>query len=62
MQQVNNNIIEYNIIKRKFRWIGHIKKRRLRDTKGCSTLEPSRKQEERKTEKQMEKIGNEGSG
>ena len=30
-------------------------------TKGGPTLEPSRKQEERKTEKQLEKIGNEGS-
>jgi hypothetical protein len=29
----------------------HIKKRRWRDTKGCPTLEPSGKQEERKTEK-----------
>jgi hypothetical protein len=29
----------------------HIKKRRWRDTKECTTLEPSRKQEERKTEK-----------
>jgi len=26
------------------------------------SLEPSRKQEERKTEKQLEKIGNQGSG
>ena len=34
----------------------HIKKRRWRSTKGCPTLEPSRKQEERKTEKQLEKI------
>ena len=31
-------------------------------TKGGPTLEPSRKQEERKTEKQLEKIGNEGGG
>jgi hypothetical protein len=29
----------------------HIKKRRWSDTKECTTLEPSRKQEERKTEK-----------
>jgi len=29
----------------------HIKKREWRDTKGCPTLEPSGKQEERKTEK-----------
>ena len=29
----------------------HIKKRRWSDTKQCTTLEPSRKQEERKTEK-----------
>ena len=28
----------------------HIKKRGRRSTKGCPTLEPSRKQEERKTE------------
>ena len=40
----------------------HIKKRELRDTEGCPTLEPSRKQEERKTEKQLEKIGNQGNG
>jgi hypothetical protein len=29
----------------------HVKKRGWRDTKGCPTLEPSGKQEERKTEK-----------
>ena len=29
----------------------HTKKRGWRDTKGCPTLEPSGKQEERKTEK-----------
>jgi len=29
----------------------HIKKRGWRDAKGCPTLEPSGKQEERKTEK-----------
>ena len=40
----------------------HIKKRGWISTKGCLTLEPSRKQEETKTEKQLEKIGNEGSG
>jgi len=40
----------------------HIKKRGWRDTKGCPTLEASGKQEERKTEKQLEKIGNQGSG
>ena len=40
----------------------HIKKRGWRRTKGCTTLEPSRKQEERKTEKQLEKISNQGSG
>jgi hypothetical protein len=28
----------------------------------CSTLEPSGKQEERKNEKQLEKIGDQGSG
>jgi hypothetical protein len=39
----------------------HIKKRGLRDTKGCPTLEPSRKQKERKTKKQLEKISKEGS-
>jgi len=27
----------------------HIKERRLRSTKSCATMEPSRKQEERKT-------------
>jgi hypothetical protein len=31
-------------------------------TKGCLTLEPSGKQEERKTKKQLEKIGNQGRG
>jgi len=36
----------------------NIKKRGLRDTKGGPTLEPSRKQEERKIEKQLEKIDN----
>ena len=36
----------------------HIKKRGWRDNKGCPTLEPSGKQEERKTEKQLEKNGN----
>ena len=40
----------------------HIKKRGWRDTEDCPTLEPSRKQEERKTEKQLEKIGNKGMG
>jgi len=42
--------------------MSHIKKRGWRDTKGFPTLEPSGKQEERKTEKQLEKIGNQGSG
>jgi len=40
----------------------HTKKRGWRSTKGCPTLEPSRKQEERKTEKQLEKSGNQISG
>jgi hypothetical protein len=40
----------------------HIKERGWRDTKGCPTLEPSGKQEERKTEKWLEKIGHQGSG
>ena len=40
----------------------HIKKRGWRSIKCCPTFEPSRKQEERKTEKQLEKIGNKGSG
>jgi hypothetical protein len=40
----------------------HIKKRGWGDTKGSHTLEPSEKQEERKTEKQLEKIGNQRSG
>ena len=40
----------------------HIKKRGWRNTKGRPTLESSRKQEERKTEKQLEKISNQGSG
>jgi hypothetical protein len=39
-----------------------IKKRGWGDTKGCPTLETSGKQEERKTEIQLEKIGNQGSG
>ena len=39
-----------------------IKKRGWRSTKGGPALKPSRKQEERKTEKQLEKIGNQGSG
>ena len=39
-----------------------IKKRGRRSTKGGPTLELLRKQEERKTEKQLEKIGNEGRG
>ena len=39
--------------KKKKIWMvwSHIKKRGWRDTKECTTLEPSRKQEERKTEK-----------
>ena len=54
--------INLEIRKRKFRWIGHtLRKRGWRDTEGCPTLEPSRKQEERKTEKQLEKIGNQGN-
>jgi len=50
--------------KKKKIWMdwSHIKKRGWRSTKGGPTLEPSRKQEERKTEKQLEKIGNQGSG
>jgi len=40
----------------------HIKKRGWRDIKSFPILEPSRKQEERKTEKHLEKIGNQGSG
>ena len=39
----------------------HIKERGWRSTKGGPALEPSRKQEERKTEKQLQKIGNQGS-
>jgi len=39
--------INVEIRKRKFRWIGHT----LRKYDGCVTLEPSGKQEERKTEK-----------
>jgi hypothetical protein len=39
--------INLEIRKRKFRWIGHTFKRVWRDTKGCPTLEPSGKQEER---------------
>jgi len=40
----------------------HVKKRGWRDTKGCPTLEPSGKKEERKIKNQLEKIGNQGSG
>ena len=40
----------------------HIKKRGWRNTKGHPTLESSRKQEERKTKKWLEKISNQGSG
>jgi hypothetical protein len=40
----------------------HIKKSGWRDIEGCPNLEPSRKQEERKSEKQLEKIGNQGNG
>jgi len=44
--------INVEIRKRKFGWIGHtLRKRGWRDTKGCPSLEPSGKQEERKTEK-----------
>ena len=39
----------------------HIKKRGWRDIKSCPILEPSGKQEDRKTEKQLENIGNQGS-
>jgi hypothetical protein len=39
----------------------HIKKGGLRDTKGCPALESSGKQEERKAEKKLEKIGNQGN-
>jgi len=43
--------IDLEIRKRKFKWIGHtLRKEDGRDTKGCPTLEPSGKQEERKTE------------
>ena len=40
----------------------HIHKTGWGDTEGCPTFEPSRKQEERKTQKQLEKIGNQGNG
>ena len=40
----------------------HIKKRGWRDTEDCPILEPSGKQEERKAEKQLGKIGNQGNG
>ena len=43
--------INLEIRKRKFRWIGHTLKKRMENTKGRPTLESSRKQEERKTEK-----------
>jgi len=49
--------------KRKFRWIGHtLRKEDGEIPKAAPTLEPSGKQEERKTEKQLEKIGNQGNG
>ena len=41
--------INLEIRKRKFRWIAHTLRRGWRDTKGCPSLEPSGKQEERKT-------------
>jgi len=55
--------INLEIRKRKFRWIGHtLRKEDGQNIKSCPVLEPSGKQEERKTEKQLEKIGNQGSG
>ena len=55
--------INLEIRKRKFRWIVHTLRKEDGEipNKGCPTLEPSGKQEERKTEKQLEKIGNQGS-
>jgi hypothetical protein len=53
--------INLKIRKRKFRWNCHT----LRKEDGeipKAALEPSGKQEERKTKKQLEKIGNQGSG
>ena len=52
--------INLEIRKRKFKWIGHTL--RKEDGEVPKALEPSRKQEERKTEKQLEKIGKQGSG
>jgi len=54
--------INLEIKKRKFRWIGHTLRKEDRDIKSSPILEPSGKQEKRKTEKQLEKIGNQGSG
>jgi len=50
--------INLEITKRKFKQISHT----LRKEDGEIPKEPSGKQEERKTEKQLEKIGNQGSG
>jgi len=52
--------INLEVGKRKFRWIGHTL--RKEDGEIPKALEPSGKQEERKTEKQLEKIGDQGSG
>jgi hypothetical protein len=40
----------------------HIEKRRWGNIKSGPTVETSRKQEERKTEEELEKIGHQGSG
>jgi hypothetical protein len=40
----------------------HTKKRGWGNTKGCLTMEPSRKQEVKKTEEQVEKIGYQRGG
>ena len=55
--------INLEIRKRKFRWIGHtLRKEDGEIPKAALLWNHHGKQEERKTEKQLEKIGNEGSG
>jgi hypothetical protein len=54
--------VNLEIRKRKFRRIGHTLKKTVGNIKGHLTMEPSGKQEERKTKKQLEKIGYQKSG
>jgi hypothetical protein len=55
--------INLEIRKRKFRWIGHtLRKEDGEIPKAALLWNPQGKQEERKTEKQLQKIGNQGNG